>query len=255
MKYIYFFIFFVTTTINSIKSESQTLSPRYGHTSTCIDSTIYILGGVIDNSLTNEFFSIDVSPSSLSSLKTNLTYLNTETNMDFVTPHAFAQTSLGFNASTTEKNTLYLFGGIQNNLFEFDLSKIFAYNTVLNKWIRPNIDKTPLRKHSSFRLISSNFTENNDSIYMFSARVDISEMDLFDSKSLSFNLLNTTNQLYNAHGFTATLLRNGIIVYLGGSILSDGNNQGLGGELFSRNHQFARNDVVSNGIRTTRTKN
>src|SRR5437773_1529282 len=118
MKHIIFFIFFFTTTINSINSQS--LLPRYGHSSTCVNSTIYILGGIIDNSMTNEFISIDASQSSLSSLKTTITYLNPKTNMDLIPPHAFAQTSPGFlqtessDSSPTNKNGLYLFGGLQN---------------------------------------------------------------------------------------------------------------------------------------------
>ncbi|RGB28467.1 hypothetical protein C1646_716070 [Rhizophagus diaphanus] len=240
--YIIFFIFLLTTTINS-----QSLSPRYGHSSTCIfsvNSTLYILGGIINNELTNEFLSIDVSPSSLSSRQTQIIYLNKKTNMDFILPHAFAQTSPGLSApsqttSNPQKTALFLFGGLQNNLFEFDLSRVFAFNTSINQWIRPNIDKNPPQKHSSFRAINSNYTESFDLIYTFSIRDNNGEVDVFYTGSLSWNLVLNTPQFSNLHGFTTTLLRNGVIVYFGGSIISNGNN-GFGDELFSRDHQFAQ---------------
>ncbi|GBC04389.1 hypothetical protein RclHR1_05660004 [Rhizophagus clarus] len=232
-----------------IKSvNSQSLSPRYGHSSTYIysaNSTLYILGGIIDNALTNEFISIDVSPSSLSSQQTKITYMNKKTNMDFILPHAFAQTSSGLSApfqigSNLQKTMLFLFGGLQNNLFEFDLSRVFAFNTSANQWVRPNIDKYPPQKHFSFRVIDSNYTESSDSIYTFSIKDNNGEVDLLYTGTLNWNFVLTLLQFGNLHGFTATLLRNGIIVYFGGSIISDGNNQGFGDELFSRNHQFAQ---------------
>ncbi|RIA89589.1 hypothetical protein C1645_824658 [Glomus cerebriforme] len=241
--YIIFFIFLFITTINS-------QSPRYGHTSTCINSTIYILGGIIDNTPSTEFLSIDVSQSSLSSLKTKITYLNSKTNMDFIAPHAFAQTSPGLGSpsqtsDTSQKTVLYLFGGLQNNLFEFDISKVFAYDSTSNQWIRPNIDKNPPQKHVSFRTITSNFTVNSDPIYTFSVRDNNGEMDLFYTSSLSWSMVFTMPKFGNIHGFTTTLLRNGVIVYFGGSVISDGNNQGFGGELFSRDHLFVPTDYIT----------
>jgi hypothetical protein len=249
--YIIFLTFLFTTTINP--TNSQSLPPRYGHSSTYIystNSTLYILGGIIDNALTNEFLSIDVSPSSLSSRQTRIAYMNKNTNMDFILPHAFAQTSPGLSApsqmtSNPQKTTLFLFGGLQNNLFEFDLSRVFAFNTSVNQWVRPNIDKYPPQKHLSFRAINSNYTESFDSIYTFSIRDNNGEMDLFYTGSLSWNFVLTLSQFGNLHGFTTTLLRNGIIVYFGGSIISGGNNQGFGDELFSKDHQFAQTVNVS----------
>lgn len=249
--YIIFFIFLLTTTINPINSQS--LSSRYGHSSTyiySINSTLYILGGIINNALTNEFLSIDVSPSSLSSRQTQIIYLDKKTNMDFILPHAFAQTSPGLSApsqitSNPQKSALFLFGGLQNNLFEFDLSRVFAFNTSTNQWVRPNIDKNSPQKHSSFRAIISNYTESFDSIYTFSIRDNNGEVDLFYTGSLSWNFVLTLSQFDNLHGFTTTLLRNGVIVYFGGSIISGGNNQGFGDELFARDHQFSQTRNVS----------
>ncbi|CAG8521317.1 13874_t:CDS:2 [Dentiscutata heterogama] len=156
---------------------------RSGHTAVLVENKLYFLGGK-DNygQRTNDFFYLDVSkPFLITNLSFlpfhDLSYLSTT-----LPPHQRGTASLCGNKS------IYFFGG-ERDLSNKQDSLIYTFNTVSQQWSHPKI----------------NGNEPNIRKQLAST---------CDSKGRIKSVSNLTPESNN--GFSATMLKDGIIAYIGG---------------------------------------
>ncbi|KAF0458462.1 galactose oxidase [Gigaspora margarita] len=194
---------------------------RYEQTSTLVNTKIYIFGGNTGKSnFTNEVVYLNLS-SPLNTAKP----LWVKNTIGIPSAEILATSCL----SSIDKSTVYIIGGqthdpTNQNLINPPL--VNAFNSITSQWT--TVTTTGFYNYS-ITLDRMQAVMNNDGkIYIFGGKeVDysvgdtnygpyINKMNVLDTKALTWSSLNITNNVPTLRvSYTATLLSNGLIIYIG----------------------------------------
>ncbi|CAG8635200.1 22781_t:CDS:2 [Dentiscutata erythropus] len=191
---------------------------RSGHTAVLVENKLYFLGGK-DNygQRTNDFFYLDFSKPFLI---TNLSFLPFH-DLSYLSkslpPHQRGTASLCGNMS------IYFFGG-ERDLSNKQDSLIYTFNTVSRQWSHPKINGN----EPNIRKQLTSTCDSKGRMYLYAGLSD-ADMGLPLKIYNDFNILDTVNLIWSKsiksvsnltlefnNGFSATMLKDGIIAYIGG---------------------------------------
>ncbi|CAG8648461.1 4424_t:CDS:2, partial [Dentiscutata heterogama] len=195
----------------------------WGHNTALVGSKIYYTGGVIPNGTiwkdvkdffntpnqyatqSKEFYYLDVSvPFKITEIITSWVDLS---SVSIIPPHSWS----AFSLCGPENSTLVMFGGDFGNTTPANL--VFTYNTKTLQWSNPVTSGQPPNKHTR-----SVCDFKTGKMYMFSGTSNTvnASMNIFDTKSLTWEVGNLIGAPSGRFDYTVTLLPNGNIVYIGG---------------------------------------
>ncbi|PKY40935.1 galactose oxidase [Rhizophagus irregularis] len=127
-----------------------------------------------------------------------------------------------------QKDVIYLFGGttrdVNTNVFNNIKSVLYSFNLETNEWTIPTTNGIAPENR---RLINGVINNENGKFYVFGGSNDyfaganygraLNDMNIFDTISLTWSKGTIENAPLPRISYTATLLSNGIIVYIGGT--------------------------------------
>ncbi|CAG8663665.1 2312_t:CDS:10, partial [Cetraspora pellucida] len=202
-----------------ISVSSYTPAARAGHTAVLIGNKLYFLGGQVKiGQGTNEFSYLDLSvPFDTATGQLPWTDL---TNISSSVPAHYE----GLAVLSGDKLVLYS-GVVGSSLAGGPL--IYIFDTQKQLWSVPFITGTvPSRRKTATAVI-----DTSGKMYMFGGSMDSStgssvfafsnELDILDTVGLSWSMGTTTNSPSGRDTHSATLLSNGIIVFIGGHDTAD----------------------------------
>ncbi|CAI2188377.1 10687_t:CDS:2, partial [Funneliformis geosporum] len=201
---------------------SFTPEGRLAHSTVLVDNKLYFFGGYVDNakSCTNQVFYLDLSQ-----------------YFDLTAPPWISLTQIseipfkscwGTALLNDKEQTIYLFGGFMTNNLNKDefVSNVHSFNLNSLSWNVPDIEgTTPERRRNMKGVI-----DNTGKIYIFGGYADKflgsptlirnNDMVILNTAELELSwLIIPASKPYAQHAYTATLLSNGVIVYIGGTEL------------------------------------
>ncbi|CAI2181951.1 5156_t:CDS:2 [Funneliformis geosporum] len=204
------------------KVGSFTPEGRLAHSTVLVDNKLYFFGGYVDNakSCTNQVFYLDLSQ-----------------YFDLTAPPWISLTQIseipfkscwGTALLNDKEQTIYLFGGFMTNNLNKDefVSNVHSFNLNSLSWNVPDIEgTTPERRRNMKGVI-----DNTGKIYIFGGYADKflgsptlirnNDMVILNTAELELSwLIIPASKPYAQHAYTATLLSNGVIVYIGGTEL------------------------------------
>ena len=184
-------------------------SARFLHTATLIDNKLYILGGyngtnLTNGFLTNDFFYLDVS------IQFNTQSLSWKDLSSInIVPEHYLATSVKGGANN---NTLFLYGGLSNTT----MALVYTFDPRTNLWSIPNITgNIPDRKFDLTGII-----DYNGRMYLWGG-IDMvtgnytNGMLILDTINLSLSNGNINGAPIPSGGYSATLLPDNRIIYMG----------------------------------------
>ncbi|RIB07628.1 hypothetical protein C2G38_2147477 [Gigaspora rosea] len=191
-------------------------NPRCQQTSALVGTKLYFFGGLISrNSISNEVWYLDLSNS-----------------FNVTTPqwHQDSEMILGYNLGSScispiDNSTVFLIGGrtwFPNTLNYKYNSSVYIFNSNTSLWTTPNINN-----------FNSSFTGRNEMQAVIDSKGKIfifGGTDYYDHKPIytmytDMNIFDITTMTWSTQiqpqslvyvGYTATLLSNGLIIYIGG---------------------------------------
>ncbi|RGB21837.1 hypothetical protein C1646_678271 [Rhizophagus diaphanus] len=204
-----------------IKIDSFT-GERVGHASVVIGSKLYFFGGIKINSFcSDEIFYLDVSKT-FSIESPPWVDLTIHVKMPF--GGAMNTVSL---VTINDEPIVYLFGGVMldpitgEDLF---VSNTHTFNPGTLEWKIPSIKGKEPERRRNIRGAS----DDTGKIYIFSGFYDaylysnsvhfFDEMLILDTSNSTWSYSSALNMPIRRAGYSATMLKNGVIVYIGGSI-------------------------------------
>ncbi|GBC34951.1 hypothetical protein GLOIN_2v1524939 [Rhizophagus irregularis DAOM 181602=DAOM 197198] len=216
-------IFFLLIILSIEIGQSVIPVERYSLSSVLIDKRIYFLGGE----------SYHHSPKNSTTLD-QILYLDISKPFNTLNPpFEILPNTIPFGSSyaiafpSSQKNVIYLFGGITVNV-NTDLddfkSILHSYNLETNEWTIPTTSGiVPGRRKD----ISGVINNNTGKFYAFGGVSDqytgtpnnsiiLNDMNIFDINTLAWSIGSIINAPLPRVDYTATLLSNGIIVFIGG---------------------------------------
>ncbi|CAB4426717.1 unnamed protein product [Rhizophagus irregularis] len=200
----------------------QSLVPveRYAHSSVLVDKKLFFFGGYSGHSLKtsknlDQIIYLDISKPFNTA---NPPFEEISKTIPFGSSYATAFLS-------PQKNIIYLFGGIVKDV-NTDLdsfkSVLYSYNLETNEWIIPTTNGiAPGRR----REINGVINNKTGKYYVFGGLSDftgaentiaLNDMNIFDTISLTWSKGASIYAPLPRTDYTATLLYNGIIVFVGG---------------------------------------
>ncbi|RHZ86442.1 hypothetical protein Glove_51g86 [Diversispora epigaea] len=216
MHFSFKIIFYVIFLINSILCYDP--PKRAGHDSVIINNRLLVLAGEKNqSSYTYELFYLDLS---MSFDNTNLPWtLIPDGNLPI--NNRFSTAIVGLDNST-----IFQIGGfiINKDTLDYDFSKqVYTYDYSTSKWATPSIigDNVPPRQQIR------GVIDNSGIIYIFGGvnatnltaltGTRYNDMNTLDTSSLTWRTLSISENLpFPCCDYSASLLPNGIIVYIGG---------------------------------------
>ncbi|EXX66892.1 hypothetical protein RirG_119420 [Rhizophagus irregularis DAOM 197198w] len=207
----------------------QSLIPveRYAQSSVLVDKRIYFFGGESYHSPKN------------SSTLDQILYLDVSKPFNTVNPpfEEIINVPIPFGSSfataflSPQKNVIYLFGGTmvdtntKNPSQEFYKQVLHSYNLETREWTIPTTNDEVARKER----INGVINKETGKFYVFSGLERTPDqilfytsiMIVFDTISLTWSTGSTINAPSPRLSYTATLLSNGIIVFIGGIETND----------------------------------
>ncbi|RHZ82104.1 hypothetical protein Glove_114g198 [Diversispora epigaea] len=174
------------------------------HSTALIDKKLYFIGGHDPTADTDtSFFYLDLNQSFNTS---SPAFVNLSTLPVGIT---FAAACVG----GSNDDEIFIFGGANQD-------KIISFNTKSQEWFSLITEGEPIRRRDMQAVI-----DNKGNIYMFGGYNEFNNTLTFFRDMIIFNILTYTysnekiyNNPPNICGYTATLLQNGSIVYIGGII-------------------------------------
>ncbi|CAG8503310.1 12978_t:CDS:2 [Funneliformis caledonium] len=231
-----------------------------GHSIAMHNNRLYFFGGIkidpIENTAnsTNDLFYLDLSVKFNLDSKEGLPWVDLTNKSGIPVKSSWSTVSLGGENSST----FYLIGGTMKDFYtseDVNDTVIYAYDLETGLWSIPDlivIDKDSneidLTKESTLqqrdyiqRVVGAQSVHDElGTIYVFggtqgpNANVNFGDLIIFDSKQMIWDIYNGGEFLHTRVGFTATLLSNGIIIYIGGLLDDLGNSGNL--TLVEMNH-------------------
>ncbi|KAF0538918.1 galactose oxidase [Gigaspora margarita] len=215
MKSLYYILFFVIfSSIYYFVICQNIPNPRCQQTSALVGNRLYFFGGGTSISEYNDVWYLDLS----SSFKIS-------------TPpwHSDVAMSVGYNLGTSclspiDNSTVFLVGGrtwIANTIDYSYTSSVYKFSSKTSQWTTPNIN------HFNSSFITRNeiqaVIDNNGKIFIFSGRDYnnstkhfYNDMNILDITTMTWSTLIQSQSPMTHTLYTATLLPNGLIVYIGG---------------------------------------
>ncbi|CAI2182424.1 19558_t:CDS:2, partial [Funneliformis geosporum] len=195
--------------------ESFTPAGRQSHSSVLVENKIYFFGGVMDDgNCTNEVFYLDWSKQFNSEFP-SWTDLTLNSGLDFKSCWATA---------VLNDDTIYLIGGImddQNNDDSF-VSLLYAFNPKSGQWNTPAIQGNKPERRRNVQAIA----DDTRNIYVFGGKTDenlgskivqfFNDMLILNVNDLTWSYGPIANVPLKRDLYTASLLSDGRIVYIGG---------------------------------------
>jgi N-acetylneuraminic acid mutarotase len=217
-NYVSFYLFFIIYLF--VEIESFTPAGRHAHSSVLVGNKLYFLGGLSDavNDYTNEVFYLDVSkPFNTQAPPWN--DLTQSARIPFKSSWATASLS-----NVNNEQTIYLFGGIAQDLVTSEnnvASMVYSFNLNSLKWNVPTVKGMQPERRRDMRSV----IDNTGKMYIFGGSTSnvlgspiaktFNEMVIFNTVELSWSI-STSPTILSRAGHTATILSNGVIVYIGG---------------------------------------
>ncbi|CAI2189292.1 13988_t:CDS:2 [Funneliformis geosporum] len=197
--------------------EPFTPAERYSHTSALVENKLYFLGG--DGEFySNEVFYLDLSQQFYAEYP-SWTDLTANSGMSIKSSWAAAALTINDN-----NPTVYLVGGImynQNNEDSFT-SLVYAFIPKSGQWNKPVIKGTEPARRRQFQIAADDF----GNIYVFGGGADkyvgsqnlqvFNDMAILNTADLTWSYGPIVNAPSPRGGHSATLISNGVIVYIGG---------------------------------------
>jgi N-acetylneuraminic acid mutarotase len=219
-NYVPFYLFFIICLF--LKIESFTPKGRMVHSSVLVENKLFFFGGVRDVGGSNEVFYLDVSqPFNMQVPSWN--DLTPSAGLPFRSSWATASLS-----NINNEQTIYLFGGATQDIATNDdyfVSIIYSFNLNSLKWDVPAVKGTQPERRRAMRSV----TDNSGKMYIFGGATDdltgsptvakfLDDMVIFNTVELSWSISKSpiTNPITKRVLYTATLLSNDVIVYIGG---------------------------------------
>ncbi|CAI2187925.1 4516_t:CDS:1, partial [Funneliformis geosporum] len=202
-----------------LRVDSFTPVERYVHSSVLIGNKIYFFGGYNGITYTNEVFYLDVSQQFGTSLPP-WTDLSLDSGIGF---RCGWSTAAALNG-TNNNPTIYLIGGINTNQFREDsfTSLVHAFNPNSGKWNVPAIPGTQSVRRRDMQAV----TDDTGKIYVFGGLVDrktgsttsqyFNDIIILNTNDLTLSYGSIVNSPLKRYLYTATILPNGMIVYIAG---------------------------------------
>ncbi|CAI2176083.1 2116_t:CDS:2 [Funneliformis geosporum] len=202
--------------------ESFTPLGRYGHSSILLGNKLYFFGGTKDGdfflNVLNEVFFLDVSQQFNVKIPpwTDLTAIS---GMDFKSSSATIVLSDDY-----DNPSIYLFGGTMKNKNNenLNISMIHKFNPISVQWNVPMIAGVQPERRMNIQAVF-----NSGKIYVFggfanslvgleSGIIDFNDMVILDINDFTWSYGTILNAPKQRSSYSATLLPNGMIVYIGG---------------------------------------
>ncbi|CAG8709158.1 15491_t:CDS:2 [Cetraspora pellucida] len=209
---LFFLIFTVSLFVSVVISKPE---GRYAAASALVDYRLYFIGGQFqDGTISSELFYLDLSTSFNANDVTSPRWSNLSS-----TPvaSAWATATVGGGSNSI----LFLIGGI---MVPSNHTMVYSFNTNIENW--SNITTSDVlnqrRKGSSL-----SYDPDSGKIYIFGGQSIsnlsewFNEMIIFDSIHFSWSNVTLDSAPSKRSGHTATLLKTGIIVFIGGWELND----------------------------------
>ncbi|KAF0478499.1 galactose oxidase [Gigaspora margarita] len=199
--------------------------PRYSVSSILVDSKLYFFGGWGKNpdeseGCQNSVFYLDI-----------LSSFDTSDNIPWIDLTSIAALPVGtcwqVSAHDSQKNSIYILEGlmVNNSSNQVNVSDtlIYSFDTKIQRWSKPIISGIAPPRRMELQI-----SQDSSSIYMFGGLSKpltgsqnitwFSDMNILDIKNLSWLIVVTSGlDLPPPQAdFTATILNNGMIVYIGG---------------------------------------
>ncbi|KAF0538921.1 galactose oxidase [Gigaspora margarita] len=220
MKSLYYILFLIIFSSRYFFIICQNVpSPRREQTSTLVGTKLYFFGGNISPTLpSNEVWYLDLSSS-----------------FNISTPpwHSSTVMPVGYNFGTSclspiDNSTVFLVGGrtwIANTFDYSNISSVYQFNSKTSQWTIPAINNF----NSSFlsRNMIQAVIDKNGKMFIFGGTNFISltvtpnstfynDMNTLDISTMTWSTQIQSQSVLIYYAYTATLLSNGLIVYIGG---------------------------------------
>ncbi|KAF0549467.1 galactose oxidase [Gigaspora margarita] len=222
MKLLYYILFLVIFCLPYYFVICQNVpSPRGQQTSTLVGTRLYFFGGYTNISPSNEVWYLDLSSSF--NISTPPWY------SDVVMP-------VGYNFGTSclspiDNSTVFLIGGrtwITNTKTYSFTSSVYKFDTKTMQWTTPTINNfnSSFETRQSMQAVIDNYGEifvfgganyNNSTILFYN------DMNMLDITHMTWSTQAQSQSVLTYIDYTATLLPNGLIVYIGGRSGSSSN--------------------------------
>ncbi|KAF0549481.1 galactose oxidase [Gigaspora margarita] len=215
MKLVYYILFFVIFGSRYFFVICQNVpSPRCQQTSTLVSTRLYFFGGNTGIIVSNEVWYLDLSSS-----------------FNISTPpwHSDVVMPVGYNFGTSclspiDNSTVFLIGGrtwiVNTHNFSYT-SSVYKFDSKVSQWTTPTINNF----NSSFetRQEMQSVIDNNGKIFVFgranynsSTTFCYNDMNILDITIMTWSTPTQSQSVLTYLDYTATLLPNGLIVYIGG---------------------------------------
>jgi len=198
--------------------ESFTPEGRVAHSSVLVGDKLYFFGGFSTGSCSNEIFYLDVSKSFYSSTPTWI-----DLTQDAGIPFKSCWETISLN---DKEQTIYLFGGIMKDLTtntDAFTSNVHSFNLNSLKWDVPDIKGVALKRRRNIKSV----IDDTGKMYIFGGYADeflgsplttfFSDMVILNTADVELSWsISTPINASRRDLYTATLLSNGVIIYIGG---------------------------------------
>jgi len=208
---IFFYSFFIV--------ESLIPEGRNAHSSITVNNQLYIFGGVNDNDVVvSEVFYLDLSEPFDANAPS---WIDISASSAIPVRSAWPAVTL---INNNNDPTIYLIGGImrEKNNQNLVTTLVYQFNPKSEQWNRPIIKGTePIRRRENQAV-----ADDAGNIYMFGGLADsvvgsstfqvFNDMVILNANDLTWSAGSTLNAPLRRRDYTATLLPDGRIVYIGG---------------------------------------
>ncbi|CAI2184974.1 11743_t:CDS:2, partial [Funneliformis geosporum] len=199
------------------KVGSFTPEGRLAHSTVLVENKLYFFGGYVDNAntCTNQVFYLDLSQSFILTAPPWVS-LTQNAGIPF-------KSCWGTALLNDKEQTINLFGGLMRNDMRQDafVSNVHSFNLNSLSWNVPNVKGTPPERRRNINGV----IDNTGKIYIFGGYVDetlgsatlirYNDMVILNTAELSWVII-PASKPYAQSSYTATMLSNGVIVYIGG---------------------------------------
>ncbi|CAI2179216.1 2712_t:CDS:2, partial [Funneliformis geosporum] len=199
---------------------SFTPEGRLAHSTVLVENKLYFFGGFVENakSCTNQVFYLDLSQSFNLAAPPWIS-LTQNAGIPF-------KSCWGTALLNDKEQTINLFGGLMRNDLNQDafVSNVHSFNLNSLSWSVPNVEGTPPERRRSMKGV----IDNTGKIYIFGGYIDntlgsetiirYNDMVILNTAELSW-LIIPASKPSTLISYTATMLSNGVIVYIGGLML------------------------------------
>ncbi|CAG8632192.1 3586_t:CDS:2 [Ambispora gerdemannii] len=206
----FFFLLAIISVGVIVECAEYTPDPRYDNTASLIGNKIYYFGGTNNKAAYNDFFFWDLE----NAFKSNSTAFELEQSLDDSIPSMYNPT---YVVGGENNSTIFLFGGWVGE------SNFILSQTIYKINVKPGNTTWSLSNHvedndiwPDARSSAAAVIDNQGRIYIWGGRMNVDRrMYVYDTINDVWS--NPSNSTVSRFNYTATLLGDGRILYIGGS--------------------------------------